>query len=80
MRGVRRAEWSEGVDNRQRTPSREEQAKKDTRRKILDRLNSNDPGVSRYDREQEELRARGIDVAREKERRPDPGTIWGSSC
>jgi hypothetical protein len=67
------------VDKEQKTPSREERAKAESR-KILDRLNSMDTGVSRYDREQEERRARGIDIAREKERRPESGTIWGSSC
>jgi hypothetical protein len=65
-------------DNEERPPSREEQAKA-RRRKILDRLNSLDTGVSRYDREQEERRARGIDIASAKERRPEPGTFWGSS-
>ena len=63
----------------QRTPSREEEAKA-RRRKILDRLNSIDTGVSRYDREQEDRRARGIETARAKERRPEPGTFWGSGC
>jgi hypothetical protein len=43
------AERSEGVDEERKTPSRGEQAKAE-RRKILDRLNSNDPGISRYDR------------------------------
>jgi hypothetical protein len=66
------------VDDENRTPSPEEQAKKAERRKILERLNTMDTGVSRYDMEQEERRARGINVAREKERRPDPGTMWGS--
>jgi hypothetical protein len=59
------------VDDVKRIPSREEQAKKAERRKILDRLNSMDTGASRYDREQEERRGREIDVARAKERR------WG---
>ena len=66
------------MDDENRTPSPEEQAKKAERRKILERLNTMDTGVSRYDMEQEERRARGINVAREKERRPDPGTMWGS--
>ena len=68
------------MDDEKRTPSREEQAKKAQRRKILDRLNSMDTGVHHHDREQEELRARGIDMAREKERRPDAGgaSIGGS--
>jgi hypothetical protein len=61
------------VDDEKRTPSREEQVKKEAqRRKILDRLNSMDTGASRYEREQEERRGREIDVARAKERR------WGS--
>ena len=62
------------MDDQKRTPSREEQAKAE-RRKILDRLNSLDTGVSRHDREQAERRARGIDIAREKERRPEPGSF-----
>jgi hypothetical protein len=68
------------VDDEKRTPSPEEQAKKAERRKILERLNTMDTGVSRYDMEQEEQRARGIDIAREKQRRPDPGgaSIGGS--
>ena len=67
------------MDDEKRTPSPEEQAKKaEHRRKILERLNTMDTGVSRYDMEQEERRARGINVAREKQRRPDPGTMWGS--
>ena len=66
------------MDDGQRTPSREEQAKKAARRKILDRLNSYDTGQSRHDREQEERRARGVDIASERERRPEPGTIGGS--
>jgi hypothetical protein len=69
------------VDDEKRTPSPEEQAKKaQRRRKILERLNTMDTGVSRYDMEQEEQRARGIDIAREKQRRPDPGgaSIGGS--
>ena len=61
------------VDDVKRTPSFEEQAKA-KRRKILDRLNSIDTGVSHYDMEQEEQRARGIDIARERERRPIIGT------
>ena len=67
------------MDDEQRTPSGEEQAKA-RRRKILDRLNSMDTGVSRDDREQEERRARGIDIAGAKERRPEPGTFGGSGC
>ena len=73
MRGIRRAERSEWVDYRQSTPSREEQVKKDERRKILDRLNSIDTGVSWYDREPEERSARELALAREKERRSHPG-------
>jgi hypothetical protein len=65
------------MDDEQRTPSREERAKAE-RRKILDRLNSLDTGVSRHDGEQEERRAREIDIAREKERRPEPGSFGGS--
>jgi hypothetical protein len=61
------------VGDEKRTLSREEQAKKDERRKVLDRLNSMDTGAHHHDKEQEELRARGIDIAREKERRPDAG-------
>ena len=61
------------MNDRQRTPSREEQAKKAERRKILDCLNSNDTGVTRYDREQEERSAREGDLARERERRSHPG-------
>jgi hypothetical protein len=61
------------VDDVKRTPSFEEQAKA-KRRKILDRLNSIDTGGSHYDMEQEEQRARGIDIARERERRPIIGT------
>ena len=60
----------------QRTPSREGQAKA-KRRKILDRLNSMDTGAIHHDREQEERRAREIDIARETERRPDPGAMSG---
>ena len=59
------------MDGGKSAPSREEQAKKAERRKILDRLNSMDTGASRYDREQEDRRAGEIDVARAKERR------WG---
>jgi hypothetical protein len=66
------------VEDRERTPSGEEEARTARRQRILDRLNANDTGVSRHDREQEERRARGIDIAREKERRPEPGTFWGS--
>ena len=66
------------MDDEQRTPSREEQAKA-RRRKILDRLNSIDTGVSRYDREHEERRARGIDIASAKERRHEPGNYFGGS-
>jgi hypothetical protein len=65
------------MDDGRRPPSREERAKAE-RRRILDRLNSSDTGVSRHDREQEERRARGIDIAREKERRPEPGSFGGS--
>ena len=68
------------MDDEQRTPAREEQAKEEAkRRKILDRLNSIDTGVSRYDREHEERRARGIDIASAKERRPEPGNFFGGS-
>ena len=67
------------MDDEQRTPSGGEQAKA-RRRKILDRLNSMDTGVSRDDREQEERRTRGIDIAGAKERRPEPGTFGGSGC
>jgi hypothetical protein len=77
IRGTYGAERSPEMDDEQRTPSREEQAKV-RRRKILDRLNSVDTGVSRYDREQEERRARGIDIVREKDRRPEPGSFGGS--
>ncbi len=67
------------MDDVQRAPSREEQAKKEAeRRKILDRLNSMDTGAHRHDREQEDRRAGEIDIARERERRPEPGNIWGS--
>ena len=63
------------MDNKKRTPSREEQAKaKAKRRKILDRLNSMDTGVGHYDREQEDRRVGEIDIARERERRPIIGT------
>ena len=67
------------MDDEKKTPSPEEQATAE-RRKILERLNTMDTGVSRYDMEQEERRARGINVAREKERRPDAGgaSIGGS--
>ena len=68
------------MDDEHRTPAREEQAKTAARRKILDRLNSYDTGVSRHDREQKERGARGIDIERERERRPEPGTLGGSSC
>ena len=66
------------MDDAKRTPSREEQAKKAERRKILDRLNSMDTGAHHHDREQEDRRAGRIDIAREKERRPEPGNIGGS--
>ena len=72
------AERSPEMDDEQRTPSGGEQQAKARRRKILDRLNSMDTGVSRDHREQEERRARGIDIAGAKERRPDPGTFVGS--
>jgi hypothetical protein len=68
------------VDGRERAESRAEEASRAERRRILDRLNSIDTGVSRYEREQEERRARGIDIAREKERRPDPGAAGGFGC
>jgi hypothetical protein len=58
-----------------RTPSHGEQAKKAERRKILDRLNSIDTGAHHHDREQEERRAGEIDIARERERRPEPGNV-----
>ncbi len=61
------------MNDKKRIPSSEEQAKA-KRRKILDRLTSMDTGVSRYDMEQEEQRARGIDIARERERRFVIGT------
>ena len=54
-------------------PPSPEEAKKAERRKLLDRLYSMDTGAHQRDREQEELRAQGIDIAREKERRPDAG-------
>jgi hypothetical protein len=44
------------------------------RRKILDRLNSMDTGAHHHDREQEDRTAGGIDIARERERRPIIGT------
>ena len=59
------------MDKEQRTPSREEQAKKAARRKILDRLNSMDTGANHHNSEQEERRAHEIEIARAKERR------WG---
>ena len=62
------------MDNEKRTPSREEQAKKAQRRKILDRLNSMNTGVPHYDREQQDRTAGGINIARERERRPIIGT------
>jgi hypothetical protein len=63
------------VDNEKRTPSREEQAKEELkRRKILDRLNSMNTGVPHYDREQQDRTAGGINIARERERRPIIGT------
>ncbi len=66
------------MDNEKRAPSREEQAKKAERRKILDRLNSMDTGAHHHDREQEDRRAGRIDIARERERRPEPGNFGGS--
>ena len=57
--------------------SREERTKAE-RRKILDRLNTYDTGAHRHDREQEERRARDVDIAREKERRADPGMGYDS--
>jgi hypothetical protein len=67
------------VDDEKRTPSPEEQAKKEAqRRKILDRLNSMDTGANHHNSEQEQRRAREIDIARERERRPDPGSGVGS--
>ena len=77
IRGIRGAERSPEMDDEQRTPSREEQAKA-RRRKILDRLNSLDTGSHHHDREQEERRAGEIDIARERERRPEPGSGLGS--
>ena len=63
------------MDDEKGTPSREEQAKKEAqRRKILDRLNSMDTGAHHDDREQEDSTAGGIDIARERERRPIIGT------
>jgi hypothetical protein len=64
------------VDDRASKPSRKAQAKAELR-KILDRLNSIDTGASRHDMEQEERGARDIDMARKRERRPDPGGGWG---
>ena len=66
------------VDDEKGPPSREEQAKEAQRRKILDRLNSMDTGAHRHDREQEDRRAGEIDIARERERRPEPGSGLGS--
>ncbi len=66
------------MDNEKKTPPHEEQAKKAKRRKILDRLNSMDTEAHHHDREQEDRTAGGIDIARERERRPEPGNIWGS--
>ena len=65
------------MDDEKRTPSPEEQAKKAERRKILERLNTMDTGVSRYDMEQEEQRARGIDMEVELARE---GTTVGGIC
>jgi len=65
------------VDDEKGTPSLEEQVKTAQRLKILDRLNSMDTGVGRYESQQEERRAREIDAAREKERRPEQGTPIG---
>ena len=66
------------MDGDKSAPSREEQAKKAERRKILERLNSMDTGAHHHDREQEERRGREIDgeiaVARAKERRWGGGT------
>ena len=74
MLGDHKASRSERrVKDEKRIPSSKEQAKA-KRRKILEHLNTMDAGVSRYDMEQEELRARGIDIARERERRPVIGT------
>ena len=67
------------MDGDKRAPSREEQAKKAERRKILDRLNFMDTGANHHNSEQEERRARAIDNARERERRPDPGAMSGMS-
>jgi len=74
MLGDHKASRSERrVNDEKRIPSSKEQAKA-KRRKILEHLNTMDAGVSRYDMEQEALRARGIDIARERERRPVIGT------
>ncbi len=62
------------MDGDKSAPSREEQAKRAERRKVLDRLNSMDTGAYHHDREQEERRGREIDVARAKERRWGGGT------
>jgi hypothetical protein len=77
MRGKHGTERSHDVDKNPIASSREERAKAE-RRKILDRLNSHDTGAHRHDREQEERRAREVDIAREKERRADPGMGYGS--
>ncbi len=68
------------MDEEQRAPSQEEQAKKAERRRILDRLNSMDTGAHYQDREQEERRLGETDIGRERERRPEPGNVWGSGC
>ncbi len=66
------------MDGDKIAPSREEQAKKAERRKVLDRLNSMDTGAYHHDREHEERRGREndgeIEVARAKERRWGGGT------
>ena len=68
------------MDDGQRTPSREERAKAE-RWKILERLNSIDTGAHHHEREQEERRAYGTDIARERERRPEPGFyVGGAGC
>lgn len=65
------------MDDRGGARSRKDGARKAERQKILDRLNANDTGAHHRDREQEERRAREIDAAREKERRPEPGSAAG---
>ena len=66
------------MDKEKRTPSPEEQAKKEAqRRKLLDRLNFMDTGANHHNSEQEQRRAREIDIARERERRPDPSATSG---